>query len=81
MKNKYIGSQIVDEIKINILVPSFDGFNAAGSQNLAQNRQNKLALGTNLRKESIKLSATRPAARKFVTGWPSGCQANEDYSS
>ena len=53
----------------------------AGSQFLAQNRQNKLALGTNLRKESIKPAATHRGARKFATAGPRALEAHKDYSS
>ena len=52
------------------MVPSFEVNNAAGSHNLARNRQLFLALGTNLRKESIKPAATHPEARNFVTAGP-----------
>ena len=36
---------------------------------------------TNLRIESKKLTATRPASRKKVTAGPEGVQAHKDYSS
>jgi len=36
---------------------------------------------TNLRIESKKLAATRPAARKKIVAGPEGVQAHKDYSS
>jgi hypothetical protein len=67
--------------KINILVPSFEGNKVFGSQLFAKNCHFFLALGTILRIELIKLTASRPEARKFVTAGPQKLPSHKDYSS
>ena len=65
---------------MNILVPSFKGFNAAGCKKKLKTYFCK-TFGTKLRKESIKLAATHTEARKFVTAGPRALEDHKHYSN